>query len=153
MTNLTNQTNQTDYQETVVEIKRVSKKTKGGNQISFTALVVVGDGQGKVGVALGKAKDVASAIRKGMRLAKKMMIEIPLKGTTIPHPVEYKLKAARVLLKPAREGSGLIAGGPVRIIASAAGIKDLVAKILGSRNKAANTWATYEALKLLKLPK
>lgn len=142
-----------EYQEVVVEIKRVSKKTKGGNQISFTALVVVGDGQGRVGVALGKARDVSSAIRKGARLAKKAMIKVPLKGTTIPHPVEHKLKAARVLLKPAREGSGLIAGGPVRIIASAAGIKDLVAKILGSQNKAVNTWATYEALKLLKPPK
>jgi len=138
-------------EEIVVEIKRVSKKTKGGNQISFTALVVVGE-EGQVGVALGKAKDVASAIKKGVRLAKKRMIKVPLKGTTIPHPVEYRFKAAHILLKPARPGSGLIAGGPVRVVASAAGIKDLVAKILGSRNKAVNTWATYEALKLLKLP-
>ena len=83
---MTEKNNSQEYQETVVEIKRVSKKTKGGNQISFTALVVVGDGQGRVGVALGKAKDVASAIRKGVRLAKKVMIEVPLKGTTIPHP-------------------------------------------------------------------
>ncbi len=137
-------------EETVIEIKRVSKKTKGGNQISFTALVVVGDGEGQVGVALGKAKDVASAIRKGARLAKKNLIKVPLKGTTIPHPIEHRFKAAHILLKPARPGSGLIAGGPVRVVASAAGIKDLVAKILGSRNKAVNTWAAYEALKLLK---
>jgi len=140
-----------EYQESVIEIKRVSKKTKGGNQISFTALVVVGDGKGKVGVALGKAKDVASAIRKGMKLAKKRMIKISLRGTTIPYSVECKKKAARVLLKPARGGSGLIAGGPVRVIASAAGIKDLVAKILGSRNKANNVWVTYEALKKLEV--
>ena len=140
-----------EYQESVIQIKRVSKKTKGGNQISFTALVVVGDGKGKVGVALGKAKDVASAIRKGMKLAKKKMIKIFLRGTTIPYSVECKKKAARVLLKPARGGSGLIAGGPVRVIASAAGIKDLVAKILGSRNKANNVWVTYEALKKLEV--
>ena len=138
-----------EFQETVVEIKRVSKKTKGGNQISFTALMVVGDRKGKVGVALGKAKDVVSAIKKGVRLAKKKMIKIPVADTTIPHGVMYKNKAAQILLKPARKGSGLIAGGPVRIIASAAGIKDLVAKIIGSRNKAVNVWATWEALKEL----
>ncbi|MFH1561594.1 MAG: 30S ribosomal protein S5 [Patescibacteria group bacterium] len=138
------------YKETVVQIKRVSKKTKGGNSISFTALVVVGDGQGMVGVALGKAKDVSSAIGKGMRLAKKRFGKVALVGQTIAHPIEYKKKGARILLKPAREGSGLVAGGPVRVVADAAGIKDLVAKMLGSRNRNANVWATWEALTGLK---
>jgi len=138
-----------EFQETVVEIKRVSKKTKGGNQIGFTALIVVGDQKGKVGVALGKAKDVSSAIRKGVRLAKKRIIKVPLKEGTIPHAVNYQKKAAHIILKPARKGTGLIAGGPVRAVASAAGIKDLVAKIIGSRNKTVNVWASWEALREL----
>lgn len=135
-----------EFQETVVKIKRVSKKTKGGNQIGFTALVVVGDQKGKVGVALGKAKDVVSAIKKGVRLAKKRMTAIPLTGRTIPQAVNYQKKAAHILIKPARKGTGLIAGGPVRVIASAAGIKDLVAKIIGTRNQTVNVWAAWEAL-------
>jgi len=135
-----------EFQETVIEIKRVSKKTKGGNQIGFTALMVVGDGKGKVGVGLGKAKDVPSAIRKAINRAKKKMITVPLVGTTIPHPIDYKNKSAHILLKPGRVGSGLIAGGPVRAIASAAGIKDLVAKIIGTSNKTMNVWATWQAL-------
>lgn len=136
-----------EFAETVVEIKRVSKKTKGGNQISFTALVVVGDGKNKVGVALGKAKDVASAIRKGMALAKKKMINLSLIEGTIPYPIKYKKGAAEILLRPGRKGSGLIAGGAVRAVVFAAGIKDLVAKIIGSRNKAVNVWAAWEALR------
>ncbi|MBU2592065.1 MAG: 30S ribosomal protein S5 [Patescibacteria group bacterium] len=136
-----------EFEETVVEIKRVSKKTKGGNQISFTALMVVGDGKGKVGVGLGKSKNVPSAIKKGIDKAKKKMIMVKLKGRTIPRPIDYRKKSAHILLKPAREGSGLIAGGAIRVIASAAGIKDLVAKIIGTRNKAMNVWITWEALK------
>lgn len=141
---------QKEISEKVVEIKRVSKKTKGGNQISFTALVVVGNGQGEVGFSLEGAKDVASAIKKAAKKAKKKMIKIPLKEGTIPHQVEAKFKGARVLLKPARPGTGLIVGGPLRIIASVAGIEDLVAKMLGSKNKAANVQAAFKALSLLK---
>ena len=136
-----------EFKETVIEIKRVSKKTKGGNQIGFTALVVTGDLKGKVGVGLGKAKNVPLAIKKGFDQAKKKMVKISLQGTTIPYPIEYKNKSAHILLKPARKGSGLIAGGPIRAIAAASGIKDLVAKIIGTRNKALNTWTTLQALK------
>ena len=135
-----------EFQETVIEIKRVTKKTTGGNQISFTALMVVGDGKGRVGVALGKAKNVPSAIRKAINRAKNKMITVTLRGTTIPYPIDYKHKSAHILFKPARAGSGLIVGGAVRAIVSAAGIKDLVAKIIGTRNKAMNAWATCEAL-------
>lgn len=141
---------ESEFDEKVVQINRVSKKTKGGNQISFTALTVVGDKKGKVGVGLGRSKDVASAIAKGMNYAKKHMITVPLKGTTIPHHVLIKFGAARVLLKPAPKGSGLIAGGPVRAVVQAAGIKDMSSKILGTRNKASNVYATFKALKKLK---
>src|SRR4030043_2463026 len=111
-----------EFEEKVVQVNRVSKKTKGGNQISFSALTVVGDRQGKVGVGLGHSKDVASAISKGMNYARKHLITVPLWGTTIPHRVKIKFGAAEVLLKPAPPGSGLITGGPVRVVAQAAGI-------------------------------
>jgi small subunit ribosomal protein S5 len=136
--------------QTVINIRRTSKKTKGGNRIGFTALMVVGDGKGKLGLGLGKAKDVRTAINKGIRLAKKRMIKIHLQGTTIPYPIEHRKKSTKVLLKPAREGTGLIAGGPVRDLSNAAGIENLVAKIFGSRNKANCAYATWEALKKLK---
>ncbi len=137
--------------QSVAEIKRTSKKTKGGNQIGFTALMVVGDQNGKVGIGLGKAKDVRTAIQKGVRLAKKKMVQVPVEGTTIPCPIQYKKKAAQILLKPAPEGSGMIAGGAIREVATAAGIKDMVGKILGTRNKSVNVWATWEALQKIKL--
>lgn len=137
--------------QSVVEIKRTSKKTKGGNQIGFTALMVVGDQNGKVGIGLGKAKDVRTAIQKGVRLAKKKMVRVPIEGTTIPCPIQHKKKAAEILLKPAPEGSGMIAGGAIREVATAAGIKDMVGKILGTRNKSVNVWATWEALQKIKL--
>lgn len=139
-----------EFEEKVVEINRVSKKTKGGNQISFNALVVVGDRKGRVGFALGKAPDVLSAIRKGARLAKRRLIKIPLRKTTIPHQVYIKKGAAKVLLKPAPAGTGIIAGGPVRTVVEAAGIRDIVSKILGTNNKLSNVHATIEALKTLK---
>lgn len=139
-----------ELEEKVVQINRVSKKTKGGNQISFSALTVVGDQKGRVGVGLGKSKDVASAIGKGMNYAKKHMIKVPLKERTIPHDIEVKYGAAKVLLKPAPPGSGLIAGGPVRAVVQAAGIKDLSSKILGTRNKASNVYATFKALEQLR---
>jgi small subunit ribosomal protein S5 len=142
-----------EFEEKVVQVNRVSKKTKGGNRISFSALTVVGDREGKVGVGLGKSQDVASAITKGMNYAKKHMITVPLRGTTIPHRVLVKFGAAQVLLKPAPPGSGLIAGGAVRAVVQAAGIKDLSSKILGTRNQASNVYATFKALKKLKSPK
>src|SRR3990172_10373070 len=139
-----------EFEEKVVQVNRVSKKTKGGNRISFSALVVVGDKKGRVGVGLGKAKDVSSAMRKGSTYAQKHLINVPIKGTTIPHEMRIKWGAARMLLKPAPAGSGVIAGGPVRAVIEAVGIKDIVGKILGTNNKATNVYATFEALKRLK---
>lgn len=135
-----------EFEETVVEIKRVSKKTKGGNTIRFSALVVVGDKKGKVGIGLSKAPDVSSAIRKSIESAKRRMVTIPLRGTTVPYSVEEKFSAAHVLVKPAPPGSGIIAGGPVRIVLEAAGVKDAVAKVMGTSNKVSNVYAALRAL-------
>ncbi|KKU12315.1 MAG: 30S ribosomal protein S5 [Candidatus Woesebacteria bacterium GW2011_GWA1_45_8] len=137
---------QKEFSETVVEINRISKKTKGGNQIRFSALVVVGDRKGKVGVGLAKAPDVRSAIRKSITAAQKRMIKVPLVGTTVPYSVHEKFSAAKVLLKPAPAGSGIIAGGPMRVVLEAAGIRDAVGKILGTKNKISNVYATLKAL-------
>jgi len=137
---------QKEFSETVVEINRISKKTKGGNQIRFSALVVVGDKKGKVGVGLAKAPDVRSAIRKSITAAQKRMIQVPLVGTTVPYSVHEKFSAAKVLLKPAPAGSGIIAGGPMRVVLEAAGIRDAVGKILGTKNKISNVYATLKAL-------
>lgn len=139
-----------EFTEKVVQINRVSKKTKGGNRIGFSALIVVGDQRGQVGVGLGKAADVVTAIQKGIKRAKRYLIKVPLKGTTIPYMIRLKRGAAQVLLKPAPAGTGIIAGGSVRAVVEAAGIKDIVTKILGSNNKANNVYATLEALKRLK---
>lgn len=139
-----------DLQETVVYINRISKKTKGGNKVRFSALVVVGDRNGKVAVGHAKALDVRAAITKAINFAKKRMIEIPLAGTTIPYSVKEKYAAASVLIKPAPPGSGIIAGGPMRVVLEAAGIKDAVGKILGSKNKIANVYATLKALEKIK---
>lgn len=136
-----------EFDEKVVQVSRVSKKTKGGNKMGFSVLMVVGDRKGRVGIGLGKAKDVLSAIRKGVKKAKRHMITIPMNGTTIPFPVEIKWGSSRVLLKPAPRGSGVIAGGPVRSVVDAAGIRDISSKIKGTNNKASNVYATYEALK------
>jgi len=139
----------TEFSEKVVQINRVSKKTKGGNRIGFSVLIVVGDRQGQVGVGLGKAADVATAIQKGIKRAKRYLVKAPLKGQTIPCAIRLKRGAAEVLLKPAPVGTGIIAGGAVRAVVEAAGIKNIVAKILGSNNKASNVYATLEALKKL----
>lgn len=138
-----------EFDEQVVQINRVSKKTKGGNKVGFSALTVVGDKKGRVGVGLGKAPDVSSAIRKGMSQAKKHMIEIPLIHGTIPFRIDIKLGAAKIMLKPAPPGSGIIAGGAVRSVVSAAGIQNLSSKMLGTTNKISNIYATLEALKLV----
>lgn len=135
-----------EFQETVVQINRISKKTKGGNQIRFSALVVVGDRKGKVGAGLSKATDVRSAIGKAIAAAKRDMHTIELRGTTVPYSVNEKFSAAKVLIKPAPPGSGIIAGGPMRTVLESAGIKDVVGKILGTKNKISNVYATLKAL-------
>lgn len=136
-----------EFEEKVIRVSRVSKKTKGGNKIGFSVLMVVGDKKGKVGVGLGKAGDVVSAIRKGIKKAKKKMITIPLDGTTVPFSITVKKGAGRVMLKPAPKGTGVIAGGPVRAVVEAAGIRDISSKILGSQNQASSVYATFEALR------
>jgi|SRR6266446_5917793 len=138
-----------EYSEKVVQLNRVSKKTKGGNKVGFSALTVVGDRKGKVGVGLGKAPDVSSAIRKGVAIAKKHMIEVPIKKGSIPFRIYIKHGAAKVLLKPAPTGSGVIAGGAVRSVVSAAGIHNISSKVLGTNNQASNVYAAMEALKKL----
>jgi small subunit ribosomal protein S5 len=138
-----------EFEETVVSINRISKKTKGGNQIRFSALVVVGDKKGKVGVGISKATDVRSAIRKATAAAKRKMTQVPLRGTTIPFSVLEKFSAARILLKPAPPGSGIIAGGPMRVVLEAAGIRDASGKILGTKNKISNVYATLKALETI----
>jgi len=139
-----------EYFEKVVQVNRVSKKTKGGDKRSLSVIVVAGDKNGKVGVGLGKAGDVRSAVSKATIYAKKHLIAVPLKDRTIPHEVFIKLGAAKVLLKPAPVGTGVIAGGAVRVVVEAAGIHDIVSKILGTKNQASNVYATLEALKQLK---
>lgn len=141
---------ESEYFERVVQVNRVSKKTKGGDKRSLSVLVVVGDKKGRVGVGLGKAAEVQSAVRKATTYAKKHMILVPLKGRTIPHMILIKKGAARVLLKPAPIGTGVIAGGAVRVVVEAAGIHDIVSKALGTENKASNVYATMEALSRLK---
>ena len=143
--------NTSGLEEKIVQVNRVSKKTKGGNKIGFSVLAVVGDKKGKVGVGLGGAPDVSSAVRKAVSYAQKHMIEVAMKGTTIPHEVRVKRGAAKIMLKPAPPGTGVIAGGAVRAVVEAAGIRDIVSKILGSKNQASNVYATMEALKLLRL--
>lgn len=138
-----------EFTDKVVEIKRVSKKTKGGNQIHFTALVVTGDKKSRVGVGLGKAKSVADAIQKAIQKARKSMIEVNIVDGTIKDSIKLKFKGAIVLLRPGKKGSGLIAGGPVRSVVELAGIKDIVSKIIGSKTKSLNVWATLKALTIM----
>lgn len=139
-----------EFEEKVVQVNRVSKKTKGGNRIGFSVLVVVGDKKGQVGVGLGKAPEVGTAIKKGATFAKKHLIKVPIVNGTIPHEVLIKLGAAKVLIKPAPKGSGIIAGGAVRSVVEAAGVENIVSKVLGTENQASNVYATLEALRRLK---
>lgn len=135
----------------VIQVNRTSKKTSGGNKIGFSTLVVIGDGTGKVGAGIGKALDVMSAVRKATSYAKKHLVTVPLfEERTIPHRIIVKFGAANILLKPAPKGSGIIAGGAVRTVLELAGVKDVVGKMLGSRNKITNVYATLEALKKLR---
>lgn len=137
------------FEEHIVQINRVSKKTKGGNKIGFAALAVVGNKRGKVGVGLGKAPDVSSAIKKGVILAKKHAIDVPIVNRSIPFEFYIKFGAAKIILKPAPLGSGVIAGGAVRSVVSLAGIENISSKVLGTKNQASNVYATIEALKRL----
>jgi small subunit ribosomal protein S5 len=139
-----------EFEEKVIQVNRVSKKTKGGNRRGFSVIVVIGDKKNRVGVGLGKAPEVQSAVQKAVSYAKKHLLTVNLKGTTIPHEVRLKLGAAQILLKPAPVGTGVIAGGAIRSVVEAAGIKDIVSKVLGTNNKASNVYATMAALKILR---
>jgi small subunit ribosomal protein S5 len=141
-----------ELKDTVVSISRVTKVVKGGKNLSFSALVVVGDGHGVVGFGIGKAKEVPSAIKKAIEAAKKALVRVPMSGTTIPHPVLGNFGAGSVLLKPAPDGTGIIAGGAVRAVVEAAGIHNVLTKSLGSANAHNVVRATFTALTELRDP-
>lgn len=142
-----------EYEQTVVDIARVTRVVAGGKRMRFRALVVIGDKKGSVGMAVKKGGDVSEAVNKAAVAARKHLLKVPLAGGTIPHQVTAKYKASRVLLKPARPGTGVIAGGSVRAVVEAAGITDILSKLLGSPNKINNVTAVFRALKNLRVKK
>ena len=139
-----------DVTERVVSLNRVAKVVKGGRKFSFSALIVVGDMNGRVGVGLGKAREVPEAIRKGVEIAKRNMVTVPMVGTTIPHEVHFKWGVAKVLLKPASPGTGVISGGAMRAVIELAGVKDILTKSLGTNNPINTVRATIAALQSLR---
>lgn len=152
MNNMEREYQEVEFDERVVEIARVAKVVKGGRRFQFRVLVVTGDNQGKVGMGLGKANAVPDAMRKATEKARRSMKQFPLMGTTIAHPVEAKVSGARVLLKPATPGTGVIAAGGVRAVLEAAGVHDILTKSLGSANTLNVVRATFDALSQLKDP-
>lgn len=142
-----------EFVERVLEINRVARVVKGGKRVRFRALVVIGDEKGRIGYGLGKSADVSGAIAKAVATAKKQVITIFLQNTTIPYPVRTSYKSASVLIKPAPVGTGIVAGSSMRVVLSLAGIKDVVGKAMGSKNKLSNTMATIKALTMLIDPK
>ncbi len=141
-----------EIKDQVISINRVTKVVKGGKNLSFSVLVVVGDRQGRVGYGMGKAKEVPAAIKKGVDKAKREMIEVPMTGSTVPHAVLGRFGSGRVMIKPAQEGTGVIAGGPVRAVMESAGIKDVVTKSLGSANPSNIVKAVFQGLLQLRTP-
>lgn len=139
-----------NLEERVIQTNKVQKTTKGGRTMSWSILIVVGDGAGYVGVGLGKARAIPDAIRKGVEAARKSLVHVPMVGATIPHDILVRQGGAEVLLRPASPGTGLVAGGSMRAILEASGVKDVLAKSLGSSNKVNTAWATMTALKQLK---
>lgn len=141
-----------ELSERVISVDRVAKVVKGGKHLRFRALVAVGDGRGRVGTGMGKANEVALAIQKAGTVARKNMVQIPLAGTTIPHEMSFRLGGSEVMLKPARPGTGVIAGGSMRAVLEVAGIKDILAKSMGSSNSMNVVRATMSALRKLREP-
>lgn len=138
------------FNHKIIEIRRVSRMYKGGRRMRISVFVAVGDGKGKIGLGLGKGDDVRAAQEKAIRKAKKNLVFFPLKGNTIPHEVQSKTGAARVMIKPASPGTGIVAGSSMRMVAEVAGIRDLLGKILGTNNKISNAYATVDALAKLR---
>lgn len=145
-------TEEKEFIEKVLEINRVTRVVKGGKRMRFRALVVIGDGKGRIGWGMGKAADVSTSIAKASTSAKKRLITVPIEHSTIPYPVKHNYKSAQVLIKPASLGTGIIAGGAVRVVLQLAGIKDAVAKMMGSQDKLSNTVATIQALESMTSP-